>query len=97
MRILFLFARNERQLRRIIDVGVVCQRRRHQVLRVGVLQELADHLDVADVQVGERFVDEHEAAGTVIRFQQADQGNGVSSTFHPLCSSIARTARLTVM
>ncbi|MNT31102.1 hypothetical protein D3C72_1669260 [compost metagenome] len=49
------------------------QWRRHQVLRFRVLQELADQLNVADIQMGKRFVDEDEAAGTVFRFQQADQ------------------------
>ena len=60
-------------MRRLEDIGVVGHRGGDQVLRAGGTQEAADAVDVGDVEVGEGFVDEDEAAGACIVHKQPDQ------------------------
>lgn len=51
----------------------MCQRRSHQVLGIRSLQEFTDQLGITYIQMSKWFIDEAEAAGTVVRLQQADQ------------------------
>ena len=70
----FLFlAGDQCQLGWVVDVGVVGQWCRHQVLRIGVFQEFTDQLNITNIQVSEWFVNEDETTGTIFRFQETNQ------------------------